>query len=164
MALYREYVLRLSIIMVHGMTSVVLIGTIGLLPSYIWLRATEKESFLKKQTIADNAVADPSLNQFLADATVKMKGLEAVSGISYRVMIDHLVDAKGPGIKLNDIQFGNQNGHTSLSLSGVSADRESLVAFSKALEKQPEYSSVKVPVSNFIKDRNIEFSLDIQGK
>ena len=46
----------------------------------------------------------------------------------------------------------------------MAKDREVLRGFVKALEEEPYFERVEIPVSNFVKDRDIEFSLEIGVK
>jgi Tfp pilus assembly protein PilN len=53
---------------------------------------------------------------------------------------------------------------STIQVRGIAKTRESLSAFTKALEKEPFITKVDVPVSNFAKDANIEFSFTITAK
>ncbi len=162
--IYKEYVLRLTVVILLGLFSTLMAGAIFLLPSYIWLRISEKEILDKKTGSEQAHVADPHLNEVLAEAKLKMSGLHATEATSVIDLINGIVEARGTGIKLSGIDFASVDGKINFHISGVSATRDSLVAFSKRLQANPLYITVDVPISNFVKDRNIAFSLDLKGK
>lgn len=51
-----------------------------------------------------------------------------------------------------------------ITLSGTANDRQSLVAFSNALDAEPLFTSVNIPISDFTQDSNIPFSLSFNLK
>jgi hypothetical protein len=56
----------------------------------------------------------------------------------------------------------DKNSYT-LIVSGLAKTRQSLVAFSEALRKEPLIQKVDLPVSNLTKESNIQFTLTITG-
>lgn len=162
--LYREYMLRVMIVAMGAFLTVIGIGIVLLLPSYVWLRLSEQALFEKRATLLKDGSVNQELVATLADAKKTIATLNTKQQVSLRSLVEALVVSRGSGIKLSDIEFDASGEKIRLHLTGVSADRESLVAFSKSLSKDPMYTVVDVPISNFVKDRNIEFSLNIQGK
>lgn len=74
-----------------------------------------------------------------------------------------LVDANtNENVTLNSyklLRTGNVIGD--IVISGVAADRESLVDFSSSLEDIEDFVSAEIPLSNLAKDRNIPFTINV---
>ncbi len=162
--LYREYMLRVVIVATGAFLTVVTIGIVFLFPSYVWLRMNEGAIFEKRAVTQKAAPVNEELATTVNDAKQTIAILNTKKQISFRELIENVIKERGAGIKLSSIEYVITEGKLTLKLSGISADRESLVAFSKALSKDPAYATVNVPISNYVKDRNIEFSLSIEGK
>lgn len=162
-ALYREYMFRVVIVALGAFLLVVAIGIVFLFPSYIWLRINERAILEKRTDTLKSSVSEEALST-IEEASAALATLSTKKQVSYRELIEGLVAKRGSGIKLDGLEYAFEAGKLHLHISGVSRDRESLVAFSKAIGKDPAYMSVDVPISNFVKDRDIDFSLNIEGR
>ncbi len=78
--------------------------------------------------------------------------------VSERV-INILLAKKTEGIKINEINFTSNEKGRSINIRGQALSREKLLLFKKNLEKDINFTKVDLPVSNFIKSTDIEFSL-----
>lgn len=69
-------------------------------------------------------------------------------------------------VSLNTISFKRNQGEKekkgiTISIFGIAADRESLVAFDAALKSSGAFSVIDIPVSSLTKDRNLPFSANL---
>lgn len=70
--------------------------------------------------------------------------------------------AAGAGIDIREYSFSRAAGVvTPVQVGGVAATRQSLAVFRDALRAEPTFAAVDLPISNFAKDRDIEFSLSL---
>lgn len=71
----------------------------------------------------------------------------------------------GINIESFDFNFLKDSGKSekiySMKLSGISSRRDNLLAFTKRLEENPKISEVVLPFSNFVKEEDLNFSIDI---
>lgn len=162
-AVYREYMTRLVIVALGAFICLEIIGVIALLPSYILLRSDERTALVKK-TQVQNQTENSELTSIVTATKISVDGLHTTPQILFRELIAGITQARGQGIKLNDIEYITDAGKIHLQISGVAQTRQSLVVFSKELQKNPLFGSVEVPISDFVKEKNIEFSLDIKGR
>lgn len=51
-----------------------------------------------------------------------------------------------------------------INIKGRCANREDFLSFKEALEKEPLFSGVKSPISNFTSSQNVEFEMTVQLK
>jgi hypothetical protein len=63
-------------------------------------------------------------------------------------------------VSLETISYGKE-GEPVIKLGGIARDRESLINFQKAVQEIEFVRGVKIPVSDFAKDTNLPFSMEI---
>ena len=70
-------------------------------------------------------------------------------------------ESKPPNIRIKNIVFDNERDPepATITLIGIATDRESLRSFGRLMEARTEFSTVDLPVSNFAKEKDIEFSM-----
>lgn len=95
----------------------------------------------------------------------KVNFLSSRPVLSLTAAIKKIAERKPVGVRIVGLVYQPQETATNLSaklsLNGVSSSREAIVEFVKKLQQEPSFSSVNVPVSDFAKDRDIEFSLTL---
>ena len=64
-------------------------------------------------------------------------------------------------ISLSKNQTSKEKGSTTVLISGVASNRDSLVTFSTLLKESKLFADVLVPVSSLTKDKNLPFSMNI---
>ena len=76
--------------------------------------------------------------------------------------IDVILSNKILSIRINEIFYTlDDQSAATITLAGVSSTREALVSFVKKLEDSGSFQAVNLPVSNFRKDKNIDFSISM---
>ena len=77
-------------------------------------------------------------------------------------IINEIVLQKMPDIKINQISYDNSTAAgKKISIHGIASNRERLLLFRRALEDDIAFKKVDLPISNFVKGSNIEFSLNL---
>jgi len=77
-------------------------------------------------------------------------------------IINEIILKKTSDIKIEQIFYENSiSGGKKISIRGVSPSRERLLLFRRALEDDATFKKVDLPISNFVKGSNIEFSLTL---
>jgi hypothetical protein len=68
-----------------------------------------------------------------------------------------------PDIKITQILYDNTvaKGDKKVNIQGTAPSRERLLIFRQALEGNPAFKKVDLPISNFVKGSNIQFSLSL---
>ncbi len=73
-----------------------------------------------------------------------------------------VLSKRGGEIRIVKLSYTRQSEkNASVTVQGVSSTRDSLLSFVKKLEQIESFKTVDLPVSNFTKDRNIHFTLNI---
>jgi hypothetical protein len=163
-----EYNLRRNILMLIFLFVVGLIAVISIFPSYLLssskiLEAQDGVSSIRNSNVFKE---EESLNAELAQTNLKLSALQPLAGERYvSELFNAVITERSSGIRMNGLQYkrGDDKKGGYLSVSGVAQDRENLSQFVTALGKNSLFSKVDLPVSNFTKDRNADFTLQING-
>ncbi len=163
----KNFYYRLVIVVLFALGIVMFIASIVLLPSY-FISSVKERSFNK------------SLNAEIAKEieTINQQNLSIVSALDYKLsllekssrgkfilsekVINEILLKKISNIKITQIYFeNNATEGRKINISGTATSRERLSMFSHALENDPLFKKVDLPISNFIKGSNIRFSLSL---
>lgn len=136
-----------------------------LFPSWLISLNKEKEVILQSEK-SNRSSLDSQIN--LINSTIKSINtkLNVInSTLEYPKvvpLIDGILAQKTSSIYIKAIQYtSSKNTSGKINLAGVSATRESLVLFVKKLEESKLFSNVDLPISNFTKDKDIDFSINM---
>ena len=81
---------------------------------------------------------------------------------SFSKVIEDIESAKGEGIVIKSYSFNRKNtGISPIVVTGDAKTRAQLSAFRDALEMNPYFKTVTLPLSDLAKDSDIEFSITI---
>jgi Tfp pilus assembly protein PilN len=162
----KEYSTRRTIILFMFVSTLGLIASTAFLPAYIVSRAevAETENQIKQIKESPLFAESEKMHTALAQANTKISILSKENGVmQISEVIALAVKGNGQAIRVTGFSFQKNKGKSKLMITGMARDRESLSNFVKELEKEKRFETVNLPVSNFTKDRNAEFSIDIQG-
>lgn len=164
----REYAGRRLIVWFAGFTLLCVSLFVFLLPTYIYVFFEEKNLLSQSELLKDSA-------QFKkADDVVKVitetnEQLRVVASVPYTTTpisaLEKVITAKNPPIRIADIEYSQSpNGSSTISVRGVAGTRDSLRQFVASLEAVDVFTAATLPVSNFAKDKDIEFSISVTVK
>jgi hypothetical protein len=166
----RELYYRLAVLSLLMFSFALLVASLAILPAYFF--AVSKSRAAQERLEIQRTVPISLFNQealkTLETLNRKIVLVEEAAARNFPVserVITPILAEKLSGIKLSRISYENSPaGGKKISLGGTAASRESLLLFRQALEDSPSFESVDLPISNFIKDSNIEFSLSLIPK
>ena len=70
---------------------------------------------------------------------------------------------KDQNIKINTFSYSiGKDGIIIVQIKGISNTRESLIKFLKKLDTQNMFAKIDLPVSNFVKNKNLEFDFNLK--
>lgn len=103
----------------------------------------------------------------LAKLAAEIKAIEATEQV--RVLpvgfLQKVLISKPAGVKINGIFFArgiSTDSEAVIELSGAANNRRSLLAFLEQLRADKSFTAVDSPVSNLIKENNVDFSLKLR--
>lgn len=143
---------------------------IFILPSYIFL-VTEKRNLLAESqrsevsnVLGNNITASKVFRNVNNDLFVLSSDIEQNNIEDF---LSKLISLEGAEIKIKEIVYKNKTATattTTIVLRGVALNRNALLLFSNIIKADSLFGNVDLPVSNFVKDKNIDFSMTIVTK
>ncbi len=124
--------------------------------SEIALRSEEMNRHLSILNIASTTSDIKSLNAKLSamDSALKYPALVP--------FLNSILGQKSKSIVINNFVYTSKDeSSASIILEGISGNREALTTFVKNLQSTELFKSVDLPISNFTKDKNLNFSISI---
>jgi hypothetical protein len=161
--LQREYISRLILIGLIFVLASLLVGSVFLFPSYLLSVRKLADANMNNQQVksAIAAKTDSALTTFLATLKDNLNALVPISKTTnFSILAREITDKKESGIKINEFSQSDQT----LIINGVSSDRQSLLRFSHELQTIKDFSKVDLPISDFAKDKDINFSITLTVK
>ena len=158
----REYHLRRAAVIVVALVSILVIGIIGLLPSYILSNTRHKEA-LEWDRVVDNSSLkedEKALQAWLTETNRRLTTLSPKLDVDRPSnFVKKVLEQKISGISITHFSWGKVAGKVVLSVSGEASNRQALVAFKDRLSASGYFSDVALPVSDLAKDKEISFQI-----
>jgi len=158
----REYAARLIAVSLFFLSGVLIFSAALLLSSFITVSAA-RESLSSYGSVLSSGQSSPEERKAaLSEIKRKMNILSSEDGVSVARDIIAAAARKSGRISLRGFHYSSsgEEGST-MRISGVAPDRESLRSFSRALEDERLFGDVEVPISNFVRESDLEFSLTL---
>jgi Tfp pilus assembly protein PilN len=164
----KEYATRRNILIVMFVFALGVISVVALIPAYllstIKLNEVNDELVRVKGSVAFQE--SDNLNKILIDTNAKLASVKATKDQVYVAdLIKNVISKQDLNIRINGIMYkrGSAGAMSVITLAGIAHNREQLSSFVQDLRSLPLFTSVNLPVSSFAKDKNAEFSIQIQG-
>ena len=142
------------------------IGVLGLLPAYL-LSEARLNSLRDQYTFLQASVASLTSDTSATPLTSLKRKLDVLSKEKNDARLTDAVlsvlSYRGEGVVLTSFDYGTTGVTSSLKLRGVAKDRESLLSFERALRQDGRFEKVELPVSNLVREKDIEFDLTLSG-
>ncbi len=163
----KNFYYRLSAVFFGSLALVMIVASVALTPAY-FLSEANIDSATRKLEIEKENENDPLDQEALSAILALDKKLSIVEKaqkekfiVSERVVSEILAN-KMPDIKVTRISFEkNDADGRKISIRGTASSRERLLLFRHALENDPLFKQVDLPISNFVKGSNIQFFLSL---
>ncbi len=162
----KDYQRRRGVVWLFMTAVLSIVVLIFLLPTYVHV------FFEVKNVSASVEIVKSSLQLKEADevvGTIKKTNeqlrtlFSASSSFKTSEIVERALKAKNSFIHITDIEYiETKIGSSTLQLRGIADRRESLREFVTTLESIESFEKVELPVSNFAKDRDIDFSVTIR--
>ncbi len=84
----------------------------------------------------------------------------------YKDVLLPVLESRPASITISQFLFSYSGveSNAKLDLHGVATDRTALQSFKTVLEKTGKFTNVEVPISNFVKKTNIDFTISLYMK
>ena len=163
----KDFYFRLTTVFIFAVGLCVALGTVSLLPTYFLSAISEElaSDKLAEQQSQLPTQADQDVSAATAELDSKLRLIETVEKNKYSVsdkVVHEITLRKMADIKITKIvyEIDPLNGKE-VTVLGLAPSRERLLLFRQALEDDIAFKKVELPISNFVKGSNIEFSLSL---
>lgn len=160
-----EYNLRRIIVICYFVIFIGATFLVFLFPSWIISLYKEKEISLQAEK---NNQSTLEADVQVVSTNIKKINLElrtVNTSLDYKKvipLIDTILSQRTNTIKINELTYtGEDVSNTTMFIEGISATRGALSTFVKKLEDTKLFKSVNLPISNFAKERDINFSITL---
>lgn len=164
--LKKEYRIRLVTVILFAFAVLLISGSFLLTPFYILSsnKINALEIQLNQYNKSTTNSSGDNLTKVIDEINQNLQLLNKTTttqNISEEI-IAPMLSVRPLGIKFSRIFYSTaQDGKKSLDINGLASDRTALRTFEEALKKNPHVESTKLPVSNFTKRTDIDFSISI---
>lgn len=158
-----EYILRRIAVILGTVILALIVGVIGLFPSYLLSKIRYNET-LERVTIVSKSAqigeADLELKNWLSETNQRLTLLAPKPETDQpSTFIDQVLKKKVTNVSLKNFTWIKNNDKLDLSINGVALSRQALVAFEEALSSSEYFSDVILPVSDLAKDKDVNFQI-----
>lgn len=159
----RKYHLKLVLVYI-GLSCVLFATGFALaIPSYAILLAKKNAALLQEQTMS--AGADRSIS---LEVKILKEEIAAAASMSQQAplasIFDRILSRQTPSVFISGISIKRGAEAGTITLEGKATSRDALVAFSKALQGEPAFSKVDLPVGSLAKSKDIPWTIVITSK
>lgn len=161
----REYIRRRVVVALSFLVFALIVSLALLSPSYFLTQVKAKIVRNELEVTKQKLYAELPSDETMKSLSVAVKHAEALRPLTKPVSVYELLrifESKPESIKITNIAYAKLDADmSSVTLRGMAENRESLTSFGRTLENRVEFVSVDLPVSNFVKERDIDFSMTI---
>ncbi len=163
-----EYRVRLGIAVVFTLAVLITVNLVLLAPSY--LLAVSESTFISEElssleTKGINKTQEKDVYAKIKDVNKKID-MFLKTGNSNKWIPSELfmkiISIKTPAIKINGFSYDTTAGRERIVLTGRADDRENLARFIEELKRDKIFTKVELPISSYVKSKNIEFSIVLE--
>ena len=169
-AVEKERIRRFVIVASLSVSFILAAGIVLMLPSYLKL-TFERESLdrgIASEIKASGAGPTEGFKIALGDLNKKIAILDGAKKGATDVthIIEGVLKARPAGVAINSIAYGSvsKGGSKTVLLSGQAKTRDNFLAFEKNLEDSGDFKKITSPVSNLLRDADLQFSLSLDLK
>ncbi len=166
--LAKTYQARFFIIFLTLSAIAIFIGTTLLFSPY--RQAEEKTTAVKKEleiVKSLSSIKEDGNPEFLMKEIQNKIGVlsSKKSQTTPSLAINNILENLPQGVLISGFSYSKTGSNTeNIEVRGVADNRETFLAFVRKLESEGSFTKVNVPVSNFLSDTNLNFSVQISAK
>lgn len=165
-SILKDYRTRLLSVALMFLAFTLFWGAMLLLPAYLSSKQRE-QAMSDSHAVLLKQIASRNQDNFSDTVRLTREKIAILTpkteSIPLSKIIKEIVSLKGASIKFQAFGISiSPSGATEVVLSGVAKTRASLLLLTDRLEKSKVFAQVEVPVSNFAKNTDLEFSINLK--
>lgn len=170
-AIAKIYRLRVVAVTCFTLASVIIVALVLLLPSFFILETekrtleTQLEGLIPHEASAEVIDTDAIIAEVEEELEILGPGIGSSETVSY--IHEVLLGYKTENIAFDRFLYSTIHGaketSTEITVSGRAFDRKSLELFVESLNQDPMFADIDDPISNYINERDLPFSIIINS-
>lgn len=164
--IHKDFYIRFFILSFYVLSFGVIVNIILLTPSLFY--SSIQKNIIKSQTESlknNNTGVDPKYSFLIEDLNFKLKKINDFRKEQFLIsenIINEVLKSKTLGINITSINYYKDpiKGKI-LQLNGYALTRENLLFYKNSLEDNKNFKQIDLPISSFIKSKNLQFNLII---
>lgn len=161
-AIKKEYLRRLAAVFGIFLLSAILVIAILLITLFFIAsnqkKAQDESIFLIREHLSLQNEAEISSLVSEINSKISLLGNNQKNARRASEILEKIIGIKTKKIKITSLSFDSGK----ISIYGISETRTDLINFIENLKKEPAFLRVNSPLSNFLKEGNVEFSVVIE--
>ena len=160
-----EYKLRRAGVAMFFLLATILIAAVFQVPFYVFSQVNYRDLSEEIKIYKKNSEGRENFSVVAVEDIKEKSKFSALdkSSIPIHTLFQAIISER-LDIKIQELTYGKgADEKVIINVSGIAKGRESLTSFSKRIQENPLFSEVELPISNFTKDKDIDFSLKIRG-
>lgn len=160
----RMYLLRLLSVSLLALAVLVIIHSVLLVPTYVFLQAQILNQNIEKEFLSKTLVASGS-NEVEARLSALNEKIILLNTLpqqpTFISAIEEILEVSRTGIQVTQISYTPYDPKTHIGVRGIATDRDALRSFAQRLETRDGVAAVEFPIGNLSKDKDLPFTISI---
>jgi hypothetical protein len=159
-----EYSLRRLVVVNLGIVVLLLIGLVGLLPSYLLSSARHSEAEARAVLMrADGPEGErEEVLSWLSLVNRKLALLSSNVVIEQPLeLFERFLRNDFEGISVTYLNWNKAGEEITLTVSGLAEDRQKLIRFEEQINASGQFKKASFPISQLAKERNLDFKITL---
>ncbi|XKT75334.1 MAG: hypothetical protein ACJKSS_00905 [Patescibacteria group bacterium UBA2103] len=163
-AFKQTYLLRLLSVIFFGISALIIIHGVLIIPSYVLLQARVLNQEAEKEFISRTLQASGSdeVEARLNALNEKIALLETLPNTPSLVdAVEEVLEVSRIGIAITQISFDPKDKEEHISVRGIAEDRDALRSFAQRLEERENIAGVDFPIGDLSREKDLTFTISI---
>lgn len=155
--------MKVAVLSMYMLALVGISLAVFLLPTFVLSESKEQTLVDKLAALKKNSENDKSdtLDKVIDDINSKLKVFpEQGEFVFSQDVLGEVLSKKTEDISITSVTYTVSDKDLKISVVGQAKDRESLLAFERDLSSVPQFIGIQLPISNFLKNNNIDFIIE----
>ena len=164
------YKKRLVVVSLRALTVLSLVAAACIVPSYIYSKQEEGVLLAKKAVFEQKETGElkQDLVNSIADINTRLSSFNDTTYNSPLIagFINPILQARTSSVYITGLTYtlDKDANVAHVTISGLSINREAILTFGSNLQKTPRITNVNVPITNFIKESNMPFTISLDAQ
>ncbi|MDO8604261.1 MAG: hypothetical protein Q7K40_02575 [bacterium] len=166
-ALYR---FRLAVVVMFALGSLVLASLVLLAPSYLlaiskYNNSQEQLSIYEKRYSRGEQEKEISAQiREINSKILLLSGGDTSTRMAPSAVVSKILELRKNNVKIYGFTYDSSTNVERVVLTGTAIDRDALADFIETLKKDQTFTGVTLPISSYVKSKDIDFSIVLERK